>query len=86
MKIKTSIFDKKFDAGEDLTPYIKRSARRRPGLEKRRISMNFPDWMIRSLDNEAKKLGIARQALIKVVVAKHLENTQAQSNKWPRLR
>ena len=32
----------------------------------------FPIWMIESLDREASRLGVPRQSLIKMLIARHL--------------
>lgn len=69
--------DKAFDAGEDVTQYLDLSKARRPKQEQRRVNVDFPIWMIQSLDKEAKRLGVPRQSLIKVLIARHLEKTRA---------
>ena len=71
--MKAEDFDEKFDAGEDITSHLDLSKARRRGQEQRRVNVDFPLWMVRSLDKEAKRIGVARQALIKVLVAQHLE-------------
>ena len=38
----------------------------------KRVNVDFPLWMIHQLDKEAKRLGVARQAIIKVWVAERL--------------
>jgi Ribbon-helix-helix protein, copG family len=48
-------------------------AARRPGLEQRRVNVDFPEWMIESLDREARRLGVNRQSIIKVWIAERLE-------------
>jgi hypothetical protein len=59
-KISPKMLDKKFDEGqEDILQYFDTST------TSRRILVDFPEWMIDSLDNEAKHLGISRQAVIK---------------------
>jgi predicted DNA binding CopG/RHH family protein len=73
MKTKAKEFDRKFDAGEDVTKYLDRARARRPGHEQRRVNVDFPVWMIESLDREASRLGVPRQSLIKVLIARHLE-------------
>ena len=73
MKIKAKELDKKFDSGEDVTKYLDLSRARRPGHEQRRVNVDFPIWMIESLDREASRLGVPRQSLIKVLIARHLE-------------
>ncbi|MDD4538324.1 MAG: CopG family transcriptional regulator [Lentisphaeria bacterium] len=71
--MKAKDFDKVFDAGEDVTAYLDLTSPRRPGQEQRRVNVDFPVWMIEKLDKEAKRLGVARQSLIKVLIAQHLD-------------
>ena len=71
--MKAKQLDKKFDAGEDITTYLDLVKARRPGHKLKRVNVDFPLWMIRSLDREAERLGVPRQSLIKVVIAQHLE-------------
>ena len=75
--MKARDLDKKFDAGEDITKYLDLSRARRPKQEQRRVNVDFPVWMIQSLDKEAKRLGVPRQSLIKVLIAQHLDKAQA---------
>lgn len=71
-KISAKEFEKKFDAGDDLTPYLDYSKIRRPNEEQKRVNVDFPVWMIHLLDREAKHLGVARQSVIKMWISKHL--------------
>jgi len=73
MKARAKELDRKFDAGEDITRYLDLSRARRPGHEQRRVNVDFPIWMIESLDREASRLGVPRQSLIKLLIARHLE-------------
>ena len=73
MKAKAKELDRKFDAGEDITKYLDMTRARRPGHEQRRVNVDFPTWMIKSLDREASRLGVPRQSLIKMLIARHLE-------------
>ncbi|PZO10281.1 MAG: CopG family transcriptional regulator [Leptolyngbya foveolarum] len=66
-------FDAKFDRSEDITEYLDFSKARRPGREQQDINISFPQWMIEALDREAKRLGVARQDIIKVWLAERLE-------------
>ena len=66
-------FDAKFDGGEDITEYLDFSKARRPGLEQHNVNIDFPQWMIEALDREAKRLGVARQDIIKIWLAERLE-------------
>ena len=75
--MKTKEFDKKFESGEDITKYLDLSKARRPEQEQKRVNVDFPVWMIHSLDKEAKRLGVPRQSLIKVLVAEHFQQAHA---------
>lgn len=72
--MKAREFDKRFDRGEDdITGALDVAAARRPLQEVRRVNVDFPTWMIESLDREAKRLGVTRQSIIKVWIAERLE-------------
>ncbi len=71
--MKASEFDKRFDAGEDVSGELDLSGARRPGREQRRVNVDFPAWMVESLDREARRLGVTRQSIIKVWIAERLE-------------
>ena len=71
--MKAKEFDKKFDADEDITKYLDLSKAKRPGHEQKRVNVDFPVWMIESLDREASRMGVPRQSLIKMLIARHLD-------------
>lgn len=73
--MKADEFDTRFDQGEDVTPALDVTRAQRPGHEQRRVNVDFPTWMIDSLDHEAKRLGVTRQSVIKVWIAERLEHT-----------
>jgi len=73
MNMKTEEFDKKFDRGENLSDQMDFSKAKRPGREQKRVNVDFPVWMIHSLDREAKRIGVPRQSLIKMLIAEHIE-------------
>jgi hypothetical protein len=75
--MKSEEFDKKFDDGEDVSKYLDFTNATRPGREQRRVNVDFPVWMIQSLDREAKRLGVPRQAVIKVWIADRLEHAHS---------
>jgi predicted DNA binding CopG/RHH family protein len=78
VKISAEEFDRRFDDGEDMTPYLDFSKAKRFNIQNRRVNVDFPAWMVNALDREAAKMGITRQSLIKVVVHDHLkENASA---------
>lgn len=71
--MKASEFDKKFDSSEDITQLLDLTKAKRAGLSVKRINVDFPEWMIESLDKEATRIGITRQSLIKTWVADKLD-------------
>jgi c-di-AMP phosphodiesterase-like protein len=74
--MKAKEFDRKFDNDEDLTAFLDLTKARRIEQEQKRVNVDFPVWMIHSLDKEAKRLGVPRQSLIKMLIARHIEATQ----------
>ena len=71
--MKASELDQLFDEGEGITPHLDLSTAERPGHKQRRVQMNFPEWMIQSLDSQARKMGVARHAVIKLWLAERLK-------------
>jgi hypothetical protein len=76
--MKARKFDTDFAAGKDVSGALDLSKARRPGQEQKRVNVDFPKWMIESLDKEASRLGVTRQSIIKVWLAERLE--QVTSN------
>ncbi len=66
-KISAAELDRKFDRGEDISEYLKLSQ------AIKRVNVDFPVWSISALDREADRLGIARQALIKIWIIEKLD-------------
>ena len=75
--MKAKDFDKKFDDGESVIKHLDLSKGRRPEQEQKRVNVDFPLWMIRSLDKEAKRLGVPRQSIIKIWLAERLQKASA---------
>jgi hypothetical protein len=73
MSMKARDLDKMFDEGKDISKYLDISRAKKLGQEQRRVNVDFPVWMIRSLDKEAKRLGVSRQSIIKIWLAERLE-------------
>lgn len=71
--MKASEFDKKFDEGESVLDALDVSGARRPGEEQKRINVDFPVWMIKALDQEARRIGVTRQSIIKMWLAERLQ-------------
>ena len=66
-------FDELFDSGEDISEFVDYSKGTRPNLAQKRVNLDLPVWMIEKLNKEAKRLGVARQAIMKMFLAQHLE-------------
>ena len=73
MKTKASSFDKKFDGGDSVLAQLDLSKARRPAEEQKRINMDVPVWMLTALDREARRIGVTRQAIIKMWLAERLQ-------------
>jgi len=73
--IKSEDFDRLFDDGqEDINEYLDLSSARRPNQKTRKVNVDLPEWMINSLDAEASRLAINRQAVIKTWLAERIDN------------
>lgn len=76
--MKTTEFEKKFDEGEeDIVDYLDLSTSRRVNQESRRINVDFPAWVVESLDREAARIGVTRQSIIKVWLVERLRSEGA---------
>ena len=75
MKVKK--FDADFDSDKNITDALDLSKARRSLQKHRRVNVDFPAWMIESLDKEAGRLGVTRQAIIKIWLAERLEQSAA---------
>ena len=72
--MKAKDFEKQFDEDVDITQSLDLSKAKRVLQEQKRVNVDFPTWMIESLDREAGKLGVTRQSIIKVWLAERLEH------------
>ncbi len=72
-KAKAKDFDDAFDRGDDVTKYLDKSKVRRVNEELRRVNIDFPAWVISSLDREARRLGVTRQSLVKMWIAEKFD-------------
>ena len=73
--MKAKVFDQQFDDDIDITQSLDLSKAKRVLLDQKRVNVDFPTWMIESLDREASKLGVTRQSIIKVWLAERLEQS-----------
>jgi hypothetical protein len=71
-------FDRMFDEGEeDVLQYFDMENAIRLGDEQRKVNISLPTWMVKSLDGEAKRLGVTRQAIIKIWLDEKLNGLSA---------
>ena len=75
----SSKFDHHFDDGESIIEVLDVTAARRQRLEQKRVNVDFPIWMVEQLDQEANRLGVTRQSIIKVWLAERLERPKSIS-------
>ena len=75
--MKADQFERQFDEGVDITAHLDLSKAKRVLQAQKRVNVDFPTWMVDSLDREARKLGVTRQSVIKVWLAERLEATTA---------
>ena len=73
--MKAKKFEQQFDDDADITASLDLSKARRVLQDQKRVNVDFPTWMIDSLDREASKLGVTRQSVIKIWLAERLEAT-----------
>jgi hypothetical protein len=74
-------FDRKFENGEDLIGQLDLKHARRVGNDPKRVNVDFPAWMVHSLDREAQRIGVTRQSLIKLWLADRLSQPNVKSAK-----
>ena len=77
-KIKATELDKIFDAGEeDVLDYFDASRAYKPNAVPKRVNIDFPPWMVSAVDREAARVGVTRQALLKMWTDERLREIRA---------
>ena len=72
--MKAKDFDKKFDENKtDIIDDLDLSTLKRPNQQQKRVNVDFPVWVIDSLDKEAGRVGVSRQSIIKLCLVEKLE-------------
>jgi hypothetical protein len=61
--------DKMHDEGEDLTTHLDLAKAARPGRTFQRVNVDFPVDLLEAIDREARRIGVSRQAFIKLRLA-----------------
>ncbi len=72
-KTNSKDFDQTFDEGKDVTKHLKKKTTVKVNQKVKRVNIDFPVWVIETLDLEASRLGVTRQALVKFWVAERLD-------------
>jgi uncharacterized DUF497 family protein len=72
--ITTEEFDELFDNNKNITEYLDLQTAKRGAIKTRRVSVDFPEWMIQQLDKQALKLGVTRQSVIKFWISEKLNS------------
>ncbi len=76
--MKAKDFDKKFDDNKtDIIDDLDLSTVKRPNQSQKRVNVDFPSWVIDSLDREARRVGVTRQSIIKLWLVERLEEKAA---------
>ena len=71
--MKARDFDQKFYAGADVSGDVDWGKARRPNFDPKRVNVDFQAWVVEALDREGRRLGVTRQAMIKLWIAERLE-------------
>jgi len=72
--MKAKKFDNKFDDNKvDVIDDLDISTLKRPNQIQKRVNVDFPAWVIDSLDKEANRVGVTRQSIIKIWLVERLE-------------
>ncbi|MEE4638504.1 MAG: CopG family transcriptional regulator [Wenzhouxiangella sp.] len=71
--MKAEEFDTRFDEGkDDLIADLDLTSARRVNQASKRVNVDFPAWVVESLDREAARMGVTRQSIIKVWLVERL--------------
>jgi hypothetical protein len=68
--------DAMHDAGVDLSAQMDATKAQRPGRAVQRVKVDFPTDLLREIAQEARRLGVTRQAFIKIRLADSLQQSK----------
>jgi hypothetical protein len=74
--VTASRLDKMLAAGADLSAHLELAKATRPGREVQRVNVDFPVDLLNAIDREARRIGVSRQALIKLRLADTLTTSR----------
>lgn len=75
-------FDRIFDEGkEDIMDYLDldKTVVIQPDRDTRKVNVDMPAWVVDALDAEAKRIGVSRQAVIKMWLVERLDEEARRS-------
>lgn len=70
--IPTEKFDRAFEKGEDLTPYLDLGSAKALHPTQR-VNVDVPKDLLEKVDQEAARIGVPRTSLIKIWIAERLD-------------
>jgi len=70
-------FDRRVDAGEDVSAYLDWDKATRPGRDTFKVNVDLPRDLLRRIDAEATRVGIPRQSWIKLRLSDLLDAADA---------
>jgi hypothetical protein len=68
-KVSAKVFDKKFDESDDISEFLDFES----AVVVKRINLDLPKWILDTLDKEALKLNVSRQAIIKMWLSEKID-------------
>ena len=74
-KINTEEFDRIFDEGENIMPYLDLESAVVTDPKATKRVVDFPAWMVSDLDKEAERLAVPRQSVIKMFIDQGLRQS-----------
>jgi len=74
-------FDSKFDNSEDITEHLDTTKSMKleefeKTIKTKKVNVDFPENILKLLDQEAKTIGVTRQSIIKMWIAQRLKEEQ----------
>jgi hypothetical protein len=86
-KMTAQEIDTYFDDGGDISPILDMTTATQPNRDRAtaRVNLDLPPWAIAKLDQESDRIGVSRQALMKMwlierldAIARHQESDQRE--------
>lgn len=74
-RLTAASLDALHDAGVDLSAHMDLAGAARPGRRVQRVNVDFPVELLLEIDRQARRLGVTRQAFIKIRIADSLQRS-----------